>query len=148
MQHSFVTYLTQPICLCILICIFTIIPTHFVPSSPSDPANTYAADAWCYAESYDLFIEAGAQAHAWSIPYSMISNEYTYGDYDARYGDVRVKWYPDPPPYQNKGVFNDGCSEWASHTETYWFIGTNDFSARSKAFVRNQDGHASDTGRW
>lgn len=142
MKHSFVTYCALTICLCIL----TITATHIAKSSPSS-ADTYDADARCYAENYGPYTECGAQAHAWSIPYSTIAEDYTFGDYDTRYGDVRVKWHPDPPDYRNKGVFNDGCSEWASHTDTYWFIGSGDFSARSKSFVRNQDGNDSDTGR-
>lgn len=143
MLRNVVSYLIFVICFSLL----SLMPIQVSETSPSETPNTLDADAWCYAENYGPFTECGAQAHAWSIPYSGISNEYTYGDYDTRYGDVRVKWYPDPPPYQNKDTFEDGCSEWASHTETYWWIGSGDFSARSKAFVGNQDGHDSDTGR-
>lgn len=142
MLRTFVSYLIFVICFSL----FILMPIQVSETSPSE-TPTVDASAVCYAENYKLFIEAGAQASAWSIPYSTISNEYTYGDYDVRYGDVSVKWYPDPDPYQNKGVFNDGCNEWASHTQTYWFIGPGDFSARSKAFVGNQDGHDSDNAR-
>ena len=91
--------------------------------------------------------ECGASASVWSIPWSHIANDYTYGDYDVRYGDIRVKWYPDPPPDRKNDYFQDGCSEYVSFGQTYWFIGAGDFSARSKAFVRNQDANDSDTGR-
>ena len=143
MLRNFVSYLIFVICLSL----FILMPIQISETSPSETPNTVSADASCYADNFGPYTECGAQAHAWSIPYSGISNEYTYGDYDTRYGDISVKWYPDPFPAQNKGVFNDGCSEWASYAETYWFIGSGDFSARSKAFVRNQDGHDSDTGR-
>lgn len=140
-RKNLFSYLILAICLSFL----TFIPTHLANTSPSS-ADTYEADAWCYAINYGPFTDCGAQAHAWSIPYSSVSNEYTYGDYNTRYGNIRVKWYSDPSDYRNEGVFNYGCSEWASFTETYWFIGSGDFSARSKAFVRNQDGNESDSG--
>ena len=143
MLRNFVSYFICILCFSL----FIFMPIQVSETSPSETPNTLDASAWCYANDYGPYTECGAQASAWSIPWSGISNEYTYGDYDVRYGSVSVKWYPDPPDYRNKGVFNYGCSEWASHTETYWFIGSGDFSARSKAFVGNQDGHDSDNGR-
>ena len=141
MSRSFVSYLIFAICLSVL----TVMPIQVSETSPSN-ANTVDASAYCYADNYGPFTECGASASAWSIPWSNISNAYTHGDYDVRYGNIRVKWYSDPSDYRNKGVFNYGCSEYASFSQTYWFIGSGDFSARSKAFVRNQDGNDSDTG--
>ncbi len=71
-----------------------------------------------------------------------------FGNYDLRYGSISVKWYPDPPDNRNQGVFEDGCDEYCNLSETYWWIGPGDISARNKAFIRNQDGHASDSGMW
>lgn len=122
-------------------------PIQVSETSPSETPNTLSASASCSVSNFPpLFVDLSIYTSGWSIPWSGISNEYTHGDYDLRYGDVNVKWHPDPPDNRNKGVFNDGCSEFCNLSETYWWIGPNDVSARNKAFIRNQDGHDSDNG--